>query len=145
MSPLGLSSTIVSYLYTGVPGHCKQKLTLEISIQLLLIMVYIIYSKSKQTTFTFPIASVSSSKIILFWTLCFSRDFIRVHRMASGNIVCGSQRHKCYVTNDNMLLSQSNAVIFHTQGVDFMSSLSPIRSIERPQLERWICCNRDTL
>ena len=124
--------------------HFKQKLSLGISVLLLLIIIYIMYSKPKQTTSNFPVASVNFSKIILFWTLCFGGDFIQLHRMASGDIVCGPQRHKCYVTNNKMLLSQSNAVIFHTQGVDFMSSLHAIRSMERPWWQRWVCYNRDT-
>lgn len=127
-----------------MPTNCKQKFTLGLSILLLLIMVYIMCSKPKQITSTFTVASVSSSKIILFWTLCFGGDFIQVHRMASGDIVCGAQRHKCYVTNNKTLLSQSSAVIFHTQGANFMSSLFAIRSMKRPQWQHWVCYNRDT-
>ena len=70
------------------------------SVLLLLIMVYIMYSKLIQTMFTFPVTSVSSSKKYFIWTLCFGWDFIRVHRMTSGDIVCGAQRHKFYVTNN---------------------------------------------
>ena len=62
------------------------------SVLLLLIMVYIMYSKLIQTMFTFPVTSVSSSKKYFIWTLCFGWDFIRVHRMTSGDIVCGAQR-----------------------------------------------------
>ena len=90
-----------------------------------------------------PVEPPDSPKIILFWTLCFGSDFIKAHRLRSGEIECGQFKHKCFVTNDKKRFPNSSAVIFHGRAWDFKSTLPRVRFLKRPPGQRWIYYNRE--
>ena len=136
------------------PQASLRKIFILLLIVVLCVTLYICYKPTKKLELLLsssllkgdknePVEPSGSSKVILFWTLCFGSDFIQVHGLRSGEIECGNLKYKCFVTNDKKRFPNSSAVIFHGRAGDFMSTLPHVRSIKRPPGQRWIYYNRE--
>ena len=135
--------------------HWTQKYLLGLIVVLAIIFAFLYtcsnYSKKilpQGDTFLtdtdMSVQTVTDSKIILFWTNCFGSNFIKRHEMASGEVECGKQKHKCFVTDDRKYFSKSSAVIFHSEASNLMTDRTFLLSLKRPPQQRWIYYNRES-
>ena len=115
--------------------HLAQKCLYGLIVVLTILVIFLYIGSNSSRKFSlsqlmFPTASNVSvqavtpfkgPKIILFWTDCSGHNFIKRHQMASGDVECGKQKHKCFVTTDRKYFFNSSAVIFHTQAHNLMT------------------------
>ena len=138
--------------------HLAQKCLYGLIVVLTILLTFIYVGSNNNRTILlsqlmFPAASnvsiqavtlFNGPKIILFWTDCSGHNFIKRHHMASGDVECGKQKHKCFVTTDRKYFFNSSAVIFHSQAHNLMTNHSFLLSLKRPPQQRWIYYNRES-
>ena len=139
--------------------HWTQKYLLGLTVVLVILLTFIYtvsnYSKNIPlsifqgdtllTDTDTSVQAVTDPKIILFWTYSFVKNFIKSHQMARGDVECGKQKHKCFVTDDRKYFSKSSAVIFHSEASNLMTDHAFLLSLNRPPQQRWIYYNREPL